>query len=120
MGLRVTVLLGETKVDHIDLVAAFADTHKEIIGLDVSMDKIAGVDVLDTGDQLVGEEKNGLEAELPVAEVEEVLKRRAAGPLLAESSGKRAIHSQQIHHHGIVVALCPIPPHERHSDPSRQ
>ena len=50
MGLRVSVLLGETKVDDIDLVAALPNTHQEVIRLDVTVDEVARVDVLDSGD----------------------------------------------------------------------
>ena len=91
-GLRVAVLPGETVIDDVDEVAAFADTHEEVLGLDVSVDKVARVDELDTGNQLVGEEKYGLEAELAIAEVEEVLKRWAAGQSSAEPSQGRLAH----------------------------
>lgn len=77
VSLGVTVFLGETKVDDIDLVAALADAHEEVVGLDITVDEGLGVDVLDAGDELVGEEENGLEGELAVAEVEEVLKTGA-------------------------------------------
>lgn len=81
------------------------------------MDEVSGVGVLDSGDlkrgkeekmsfasfeeeerkeeeeeetyELVGEEKDGLEGELPAAEVEEILQTR----------------SEKIHHHRVVVAL---------------
>ena len=48
--LGVTVLFGETKVDDIDLVTAFADTHEEIVGLNVAVNEVARVDVLNSGD----------------------------------------------------------------------
>lgn len=50
MSLRVPVLFGETEIDDVDLVATLADTHEEVIGLDVTMYKIAGMNVLDAGD----------------------------------------------------------------------
>lgn len=77
MRLRVTVLLGETKVDNVDLVAPLPNTHEEVVGLDVAVNEVSGMNVLDTGDKLVGEEEDGLQAELAVAEVEEVLERWA-------------------------------------------
>ena len=60
MSFWVAVFFGETKVDYIDLVAAFADAHEEVVGFDVAVDKGFGVDVLDAGDladvsRLVGE-----------------------------------------------------------------
>jgi hypothetical protein len=71
--LRVAIFLGETKVDDIHLVAPFADAHEEVVGLNVAVDEVARVNILDTGDELVAEKKHGLQTELPVAEVEEVL-----------------------------------------------
>ena len=70
--LRVTVFLGETKVNDVDLVAAFADTHQEVVGLDVTVDEVSRVNVFDTGNELIREEKYRLQAELAVAEVEQV------------------------------------------------
>jgi hypothetical protein len=89
VGLGVAVLLRKTKVNNVDLVAALADAHEEVVGLDVTVDERLGVDVLDAGDQLVGEQKNRLERELAVAEVEQVLQ---AG-------------SEEVENHGVVVAL---------------
>ena len=50
VSLRVTVLLGETEVDDIDLIATLADAHQEIVGLDITVDEVAGVDIFDAGD----------------------------------------------------------------------
>ena len=87
--LGIAVLLGQTKVDDIDLVAALANAHKEVVGLDVAVDEGLGVDVLNAGDELIGEEQDSLQGELAVAEVEEVLEGRA----------------EQVQDHGVVVAL---------------
>ena len=89
MRLRVAVLLGQAKVDDVHLIATLADAHEEVVGLDVAVDERLGVDVLDARDELVREEQHRLQRELAVAEVEEVLQAR----------------SQQIEHHGVVVAL---------------
>lgn len=98
--LGVAVLLGETKVNHVDLVSTLAYAHEEVVGLDVAVDKRLCVDVLDAGDELVGEQQDRLERELAVAEVEEVLERGA----------------EQVQDHGIVVALCSKPADERDAD----
>ena len=50
MGFWVAVFFGETKVDYVDLVTAFADAHEEVVGFDVAVDKGFGVDVFDAGD----------------------------------------------------------------------
>jgi hypothetical protein len=50
VGLRVTEFLRETEVDYIYLIAALADAHQEIVGFDVTVYEVTGVDVLDTGD----------------------------------------------------------------------
>ena len=76
--LRVTILLRETEVDDIDLVSSLANSHQEVVGLDVSMDEVSRVNVLDPGDELIGEEQDGLQAELSVAEIEKVLQGWAA------------------------------------------
>jgi hypothetical protein len=89
VGLGVTVFLGQTEIDDIDLVAALADTHEEVVRLDITVDEGLGVDVLDAGDELIGQQKNSLQGELSVAEVEEILQ---AG-------------SEEIKNHGIVVTL---------------
>ena len=48
--LRVTVFLGQSEVDDIDLVATLPDTHQEVVGLDVTMDKGLGMNIFDAGD----------------------------------------------------------------------
>ena len=50
MGLGVAVLLRETEIDDVDLVAPLTNAHEEVVGLDITMDEVARVDVLDTGD----------------------------------------------------------------------
>ena len=37
--LRVTVLLGQTEIDDIDLVTTLADAHEEVVGLDITVDE---------------------------------------------------------------------------------
>lgn len=61
MGLGVTVLLGQTKIDNVDLVATLSDAHEEVVGLDITVDEGLGVNVLDTRDELVGKEQDGLQ-----------------------------------------------------------
>lgn len=104
VSLRVAVLLGETEINHVDLVATLADAHEEVVGLDVAVDEALGVDVLDAGDELIGEEQDSLQGELAVAEVEEVLEGG----------------SEQVEDHGIVVAFCSEPSHERDTDTTSQ
>ena len=73
MSLGVSVLLGETEINDIDLIASFSNAHEEIVWLDVSVDKVSRVNVLDSRDELIGEEKDSLEGELSVTEVEQIL-----------------------------------------------
>lgn len=100
VSLGITVLLGQTEIDNVDLVAALANAHKEVVRLDITVDERLGVDVLNAGDELVGEEQDGLQGELAVAEVEEILEGRA----------------EQVQNHGIVVTLGAEPAHEGNSD----
>jgi hypothetical protein len=48
VSLGVTVLLGKTEINDIDLVTTLADAHEEIVRLDVTVDKGLGVNVFDT------------------------------------------------------------------------
>jgi hypothetical protein len=74
MSLGVSVFLGETEINHIDLVAALSNAHEKVVGLDVSVDEISRVDVFRSRNELVGEKEDGFEREFSVAEVEEVFK----------------------------------------------
>ena len=89
VSLWVTVLLSKTEINDIDLVAALADTHQEVVWLDITVNERLGVDVLDAGDQLISKEEDGLEGELSVAEVEKILQTG----------------SEKIEDHGVVVTL---------------
>ena len=100
VGLRITVLLREAKVDDVDLVTTLTNAHQEVVRLDVTVNEGLGVDVLNAGDELVGEEENRLQRELAIAEVEEVFE---AG-------------SKKVEDHGIVVALCTEPPNKGNAD----
>ena len=48
--LGIAVFLSETKVDDVDLITPLANAHQEVVGLDIAVDKVTGVDVLDTRD----------------------------------------------------------------------
>jgi hypothetical protein len=73
VSLGVSILLGETEINHIDLIASFSNAHEEIVRLDISVDKVSRVNVFDSRDELVGEEKDSLEGEFSVTEVEQIL-----------------------------------------------
>ena len=82
------------------LVGALAKAHEEVVGLDVAVDEAARVHKLDAREQLVGEHQHRLEAELAVAEVEEVLEGGA----------------EQVDDHDVVVALDAVPAHVGDAD----
>jgi hypothetical protein len=50
MGFRVPEFLRETEIDDVDLITTFADSHEEVVGLDVPVNEVSRMDVLDTGD----------------------------------------------------------------------
>ena len=50
MSFGVAVLFGEAKVDNVDLIAALADAHEEVVGFDVAVDERLGMDVFNAGD----------------------------------------------------------------------
>jgi hypothetical protein len=104
MSLGITVLLGQTKINNIDLVATLSNAHKEVVRLDITVNEGLGVDVFDTGDELIGEQQDGLQGELAVAEVEQVLQ---AG-------------TEKVENHGIVVALGAEPADEGDADTTGQ
>lgn len=100
VSLGITVLLGQTEIDHVDLVATLANAHEEVVGLNVTVDERLGVDILDTRDKLIGEEQDGLQRELAVAKVEEILEGG----------------TEEVQDHGVVVALGAKPAHEGDTD----
>jgi hypothetical protein len=102
VSLGIAVLLGQAEVDNVNLVSTLADTHEEVVRLDITMDKGLGMDVFDAGDQLIRQQKDGLQGELPVAEVEEILQTG----------------SEQIENHRVVVTLGSEPTNERDADTS--
>lgn len=60
VSLWITVLLGQTKIDDVDLVTTLSNAHKEVVWFDITVDEGLCVDVLDTRDELVSEQENGL------------------------------------------------------------
>lgn len=50
MCASITVLLGQTKVDNVDQIALFAQSHEKVVWLHISVDEVLGVDVFDTTD----------------------------------------------------------------------
>ena len=71
--LGVSVFLGESEINHIDLITTFPNAHEKVVWLDISMDKVSRVDVFDSRDELIGEEKNCLQSKFSVTEVEQIL-----------------------------------------------
>jgi hypothetical protein len=104
MSLGVSVLLGQTEINNVDLIATLADTHKEVVRLDISVDKGLGMDVLDTRDELIGQEKDGLQGEFSVTEVEEILQTG----------------TEEVENHGIVVTLGTEPANKWNTDTTSQ
>lgn len=77
MGLGVAVFLGKTEIDDIDLIASLANTHQEVVGLDITMDERLGMNVFDPGYELISQEKHRLQGEFSIAEVEQVFQARS-------------------------------------------
>lgn len=46
----IAVLLGQAEVDDVDQVALLAEPHQKVVGLDVSVNEVLGVDVLNPTD----------------------------------------------------------------------
>ena len=77
MGFGIAVFFGETEVNDVHLVSTLADAHEEVVGLDITVNEVARVDVLNARDlenglvrrlyeyrkhfyQLIGEEEDSL------------------------------------------------------------
>ena len=67
VSLGIAILLGETKISDVDLVAAHAESHAEDIRFDIPDREGLGVDVFETGDELIDNEEDSLYRELAVA-----------------------------------------------------
>lgn len=104
MRLGVAVLLGQTKINHVDLVSPLADAHQKVVRLDVTVNERLGVNILDPGDELIRQQEHGFQGEFAVAKVKEILQTR----------------SQQIEDHSIVVTLGSKPADKRDPDASRE
>lgn len=48
VGLWVSILFRQSEINHVHLVPSLANSHQEIVGLDVSVDKVSRVDVFDS------------------------------------------------------------------------
>ena len=48
MRLRISVLLSKTEIDDVNLVPALADTHQEVIGLDITVNEVFTVYIFNT------------------------------------------------------------------------
>lgn len=68
------------------------------------MNERLGMNILDPGDELIGQQQDRFQRELAVAEIEQVLQ---TGP-------------EQVQHHGVVVTLGPEPTDEGNANASRE
>jgi hypothetical protein len=59
--LGIAEFLGKAKVDRVDGTSLIADPQKEVVRLDIAMEKALPVNLLDSGDDLVGDKEDGLE-----------------------------------------------------------
>jgi hypothetical protein len=100
VSLWVSVLLGKTEINDVDLVSTLSNAHEKVVWLDITVDERLGMDVLNARDELVGKQEDSLQGELAVAEVEKILQ---AG-------------SEEIENHSIVVTFCTEPANEGDPD----
>jgi len=54
MSFTISILFGQTKIDHIDNVGFFSETEEEVIGLDISMDIVSTVNKFNSGNLFSG------------------------------------------------------------------
>lgn len=48
MSLRVAIFLSETKINNINLVATFSNTHKKVVGFDIAVNERLRMNIFDT------------------------------------------------------------------------
>ena len=90
LALGVLVALGKTEINDVDVVAGgVRTTDQEVIGLDITMDNTLLVNLFNTSDELSGDHEDGLEVEVTLARLEEILKGG----------------SQQVHHHHVELVV---------------
>ena len=99
-GLGVAETFGQTEINNVYVVLLLANTDKEIVRLDISMQEVSRVHKLNTLEHLVGEHKHCFQREFTLAIVKQVLKTRP----------------QQINHHDIVVTFDAEPVDVRDTD----
>lgn len=102
-SVRIAKLLCQAEVNSIKYISLLANSHEEIIWLNIAMEKAFGMDVLDSRDGLVGDKEDSLERETSVAIVQQIL----------EGWAKKIVDQR------IVVALLPKPQDSRYSNTPR-
>ena len=55
VGLGVTVFLGQSKINHVDLVPTLSNTHEEVVRFNITVDERLGMNILNTRDELIRE-----------------------------------------------------------------
>lgn len=104
MGAWVAVFFRQAKVNDIHLRATATNTHQEIIGLDIAVEKAAGMDILDATNELVGQEQDSFEGELAIAIIEQILQGG----------------TQEVNDHSIIITFCAIPSNKGDADTSSE
>lgn len=98
-GLGIAIALRKAEVNHVNDVLLLAVADEEVVRLHIAMNKMVVVQELEALDHLICNHKSGLDGEFALAEIEGILKTG----------------SQQVHDHGIVVALDTKPVYARNT-----
>mmetsp|Transcript_17046 Transcript_17046/g.26332 ORF Transcript_17046/g.26332 Transcript_17046/m.26332 type:complete len:339 (-) Transcript_17046:210-1226(-) len=101
-GLGISVALSQPEVDDVDNVLLLAVADEEVVGLHIAVDKVVIVQKLEPLNHLVSKHQGGLNSELALAVVEQILETRP----------------EEVHDHGVVVALYAEPVDGRNSGSS--
>ena len=56
VSLRVPIFLGQSEINHVDLVSTLSNAHEEIVRLNITVDEGLGMNVLNTRDELIREQ----------------------------------------------------------------
>ena len=88
-SLGITVTLREAEVDNVNDILLLAVANKEVVRLHVAMNEMVVMKELEALDHLIRNHKSCLDSEFTLAEVESIFETG----------------TQQVHDHGVVVAL---------------
>lgn len=72
VGAWVTIFLGQSVIDDVHQIPLASQPHQKVVGFDVAVEEILGVNIFDARNQLVGKQQHRLQTELSIAIIEKI------------------------------------------------